>query len=220
LITCEALATTREQYAFAVFDRAFRGFGLPLAMRTDKSVPFASAHALYGLSKLAVWWLRLEIGLERIRPGHPEQNGRHERTHLTLKQQATKSAAANLVQQQARFDAFLQQYNEDQPHQAPRHARPRRRVRPVRPYCGLGELDYPLHDWAVTVTHCGRICYKRRKVNLSKVSAGPQAGVRQVDEHVWLVTFMHYDLGYFDDETCRLEPIENRLVQGLPMSPE
>jgi putative transposase len=90
-----------------------------------------------------------------------------------------------------------------------------------RPYRGLGELDYPLHDWAVTVTHCGRICFKRRKVNLSQVFAGQQVGVRQVDEHIWLVTFMHYDLGYFDDETCRLEPIENPFGPTvLPMSPE
>ncbi len=86
-----------------------RSWACPRAIRTDNGVPFASAHALYGLSKLAVWWLRLGIGLERIQPGHPEQNGRHERMHLTLKQQATKPAAANLLQQQARFDAFQQQ---------------------------------------------------------------------------------------------------------------
>ena len=85
----------------------------------------------------------------------------------------------------------------------------------------LGDLDYPLHDWAATVTHCGRICFKNRNVNLSQVFAGQQVGVRQVEEHVWLVTFMHDDLGYFDDETCRLEPIENPFGPTvLPMSPE
>ena len=85
----------------------------------------------------------------------------------------------------------------------------------------IANLDYPLHDWATTVTNCGRICFKNRKVNLSQVFAGQQVGVRQVDEHIWLVTFMHYDLGYFDDETCRLEPIENPFGPTvLPMSPE
>jgi putative transposase len=74
LITCDALSTTKETYAFAVFERAFKDCGLPRAIRTDNGVPFASAHALYGLSKLAVWWLRLGIQIERIRPGHPEQN--------------------------------------------------------------------------------------------------------------------------------------------------
>ncbi len=97
LISCDALSTTKEIYAFAVFERAFKDFGLPRAIRTDNGVPFASAHALYGLSKLAVWWLRLGIQIERIRPGHPEQNGRHERMHLTLKTEATKPAAANAL---------------------------------------------------------------------------------------------------------------------------
>jgi putative transposase len=100
LLACEALSTTQERYAFSVFERTFQDFGLPEAIRTDNGVPFASAHALYGLSKLAVWWLRLGIRLERIAPGHPEQNGRHERMHLTLKTDATRPAAHNVLQQQ------------------------------------------------------------------------------------------------------------------------
>ena len=106
LIACDALSTTQEIYAFTVFERAFRDCGLPRALRTDNGVPFASPNALYGLSRRAVWWLRLGITLERIRPGHPEQNGRHERMHLTLKREATKPAVANVLHQQARFDAF------------------------------------------------------------------------------------------------------------------
>jgi putative transposase len=112
LFTCEALSTTQETYAFTVFERVFKEFGLPLAIRTDNGVPFASAHALFGLSKLSVWWLRLGIQIERIKPGHPEQNGRHERMHLTLKKEATKPAANNFLQQQARFDQFIHCYND------------------------------------------------------------------------------------------------------------
>ena len=78
-----------------------------------------------------------------------------------------------------------------------------------RPYHGLEELEYPLHDWSAIVTHCGRICFESRKINLSHVFAGQKVGIKQVEERIWLVSFMHYDLGYFDDETCRLEPIEN-----------
>jgi putative transposase len=74
---------------------------------------------------------------------------------------------------------------------------------------GLEELTYPFHDQAIMVTGCGRICFRGRKVNLSYVFAGQSVGVTQVGERTWLVTFMQYDLGYFDDETCRLEPIEN-----------
>jgi putative transposase len=219
LLTCEALTTTQEKIAFTVFDRAFTDFGLPHAIRTDNGVPFASAHALYGLSKLAVWWLRLGIQIERIQPGHPEQNGRHERMHLTLKREATKPAAANVLQQQARFDAFVTRYNEDRPHQALGMKVPAEiYVRSVRPYRGLEELTYPLHDHTMTVTHCGRICFHNRKVNLSQVFAGQNVGITQVGERLWLVTFMHYDLGYFDDETCRLEPIENPFgPKVLPM---
>ena len=222
LITCEALSTTQEIYAFSVFERAFKDFGLPQAIRTDNGLPFSSAHALYGLSKLSVWWLRLGIQIERIKPGHPEQNGRHERMHLTLKTEATKPAAANFLQQQARFDAFIDRYNHERPHQALGMQVPGERyARSPRLYRALADLDYPFHDWTATVTTCGRICYNGRKINLSQVFAGQNVGVKQVSDQIWLVTFMQYDLGYFDDQTCRLEPIENPFgPKVLPMSPE
>jgi len=222
LLTCEALSTTQEKFAFTVFERTFKEFGLPHAIRTDNGVPFASAQALYGLSKLAVWWLRLGIEIERTTPGHPEQNGRHERMHLTLKKEATKPAAANVFQQQARFDTFVEQYNRDRPHQGLGMKVPADvYARSARAYRGLEELTYPFHDATFTVTQCGRICFKARKVNLSHVFAGQNVGVTQVGERVWLVTFMRYDLGYFDDETCRLEPIENPFTpKVLPMSSE
>jgi putative transposase len=222
LLTCEALSTTQEKFAFTAFERTFKECGLPGTIRTDNGVPFASGHALYGLSKLSVWWLRLGIQIERIQPGHPQQNGRHERMHLTLKREATKPAAANVLQQQARFDAFVQQYNHDRPHQALDMKVPADRyVRSARVYRGLEELRYPFHDGTFTVTTCGRICFKGQKVNLSQVFAGQNVGVTQVGERIWLVTFMHYDLGYFDDETCRLEPIDNPFgPKVLPMSSE
>lgn len=220
LLSCEALGSTQERYAFSVFERVFREFGLPKAIRTDNGVPFASAQALFGLSKLSVWWLRLGIGIERIQPGHPQQNGRHERIHLTLKKEATKPAAPNLLQQQARFDDFLDCYNNERPHQALGMRYPAELYKPSpRPYRGLGELDYPFHDHTITVTGCGRLCMGRRKINLSTVFAGQNVGVRQVADRIWLVSFMHYDLGFYDDETCRLEPTANPFeAKLLPMS--
>jgi putative transposase len=219
LLTCEALSTTQEKFAFTVFERAFKDFGLPHAIRTDNGVPFASAHALYGLSKLSVWWLRLGIQIERIKPGHPQQNGRHERMHLTLKKEATKPAAANVLQQQARFDAFVTRFNQERPHQALGMKVPADLyARSPRVYRGVEDLSYPFHEHTITVTHCGRICFKGQKVNLSQVFAGQNVGVTQVAERLWLVTFMQYDLGYFDDEACRLEPIENPFgPKVLPM---
>ncbi len=118
LLSCEALSSTEEKQEFPVFQRVFEDFGLPEAIRTDNGVPFASPNSLFGLSKLSVWWLRLGIRIERIKPAHPEQNGRHERMHLTLKKEATKPASKNLLQQQGRFDHFMEQYNQERPHQA------------------------------------------------------------------------------------------------------
>ena len=221
LIACEALSTTSEAFAFPVFESAFKEFGLPRAIRTDNGVPFASPNALYGLSRLSVWWLRLGIEIERIKPGNPQQNGRHERMHLTLKLETTKPAGGNFLQQQARFDDFVTCYNNERPHQALAMNCPAEHYLPSpRFYAGLPELDYPFHDKAVTVTTCGRICFDRRKVNLSQVFAGQLVGIKQVDDHLWLASFMHYDLGYFDDQTCRLEPIANPFgPKVLPMSP-
>ena len=222
LIACEALHTTKEAYAFSVFEGVFKEFGLPRAIRTDNGVPFASPNALFGLSRLSVWWLRLGIEIERIKPGNPQQNGRHERMHLTLKLETTKPAAQNFLQQQARFDDFIDCYNNERPHQALNMQCPAERYQPSsRPYRGLPDLDYPLHDKAVTVTTCGRICFNRQKINLSQVFAGQTVGIKQTEDRIWLVSFMDYDLGYFDDETCRLEPLANPFgPKVLPMSPE
>jgi putative transposase len=118
LLSWEALSSTREEYAFTVFERLFKERGLPANIRSNNGVPFASAHALFNRSKLAVWWLRLGIGIERIQPGAPQQNGRPERMHLTLKKEATKPAAANFLQQQARIDQFMDVFNNERPHEA------------------------------------------------------------------------------------------------------
>ncbi len=222
LLSCEALSTTQEIYAFTVFERVFREFGLPIAIRTDNGVPFASPHALFGLSKLAVWWLRLGIQIERIKPGHPEQNGRHERIHLTLKKEATKPVAQNFLQQQARFDDFIDCYNNERPHQALNLKYPAELYRrSARPYRGLSELEYPFHDRTITVTQCGRVCFGRRKINLSTVFAGQNVGIKEVSDKIWLVSFMEYDLGFFDHETGRLATAVNPFApKVLPMSPE
>ena len=218
LLACDALETTKEEYAVSVFESAFKEFGLPKAIRTDNGVPFANAHAFFNLSRLSVWWLRLGIELERIEPGHPEQNGRHERMHLTLKQEATKPAGYNLLQQQEKFDAFINEYNFERPHQALEMKRPKDVYKQsVRKYDGLPEVEYPLHERTITVTHCGRICLDGKKINFSRVFAGHNVGVRQVDDKIWQVSFMDYDMGFFDTETCRVEPGKNPF--GSKVSP-
>jgi len=220
LLLCEALESTREELAVTAFEQLFRERGLPGAIRSDNGVPFASPNGLYGLSKLSVWWLRLGIEIERIRPGRPQQNGRHERMHLTLKKEATRPASSNSLQQQARFDAFVQEFNFERPHEALQMKTPAEAyVASTRPYQGLPELAYPLHDRDIMVTACGRLCLHRKKINISTVLAGQRLGLKEVDEGIWLVSFMHYDLGYIDLEQKTLQTLDNPFGPRLsPMS--
>jgi transposase InsO family protein len=218
LLLCEALESTREDTAFMAFERLFHERGLPQAIRSDNGVPFASPNGLFNLSKLSVWWLRLGIAIERIKPGRPQQNGRHERMHLTLKKEATRPPGINTLQQQARFDAFIHEFNIERPHEALAMKCPAEVYIPsARPYQGLPQLSYPFHDRDILVTACGRICLHRKKINLSTVLAGQTLGIKEVDDGIWLVSFMHYDLGYFDLEQKTLQPLDNPF--GLRLSP-
>jgi transposase InsO family protein len=221
LLMCEALQSTREDTAITAFEQLFLERGLPVSIRSDNGVPFASPNALFNLSKLSVWWLRLGIPIERIKPGRPQQNGRHERMHLTLKREATRPPGMNSLQQQARFDAFVRQFNTERPHEALAMKTPDKVYSPSpRPYRGLPDLSYPLHERDVVVTACGRICLHRKRVHLSHVFAGQRVGIKEVDEGIWIVSFMHYDLGYIDLEQKTLQPLDNPFGPRLsPMSP-
>jgi len=208
VLMVEALEGTAEAPVLTAFHRLFQERGLPLAIRSDNGVPFAT-NSLYGLSRLAVWWLRLGIGIERITPGKPQQNGRHERMHLTLKQQTIRPAAQNSLAQQARFDAFVDEFNTLRPHEALEMATPASRYLPSpRRFAGLPEIAYPFHDRALVASESGAISLCGRAVFISKVFGGQKLGLREVDIDVWLVSFMHYDLGYIDLEDCKLQTID------------
>lgn len=210
LLMCEAQESVRVESTLSAFERLFRERGLPGAIRSDNGVPFASPNGLFNLSKLAVWWLRLGIEIERIEPGHPQQNGRHERMHRTLKAEATRPAGNNFLQQQARFDDFVAEFNAERPHEALDMKTPAEFYTPSnRPYRGLPDIEYPLHDRDVLVTVCGRICMHRKKINISTALAGQKLGIKEVDDGIWLVSFMAYDLGYIDLEQKTLQPLDN-----------
>ena len=210
LLLCEAMESVKEQGAFTAFERLFKEHGLLLAIRSANGVPFASPNGLFNLSRLAVWWLRLGITIERIQPGHPQQNGRHERMHRTLKIEATRPAGSNFLQQQAKFDAFVREFNNERPHEALAMNYPADVYKASsRPYRGIGELSYPFHDRTALVTCCGRICIYKKKINLSTSLAGQAVGIKEVDDGIWLVSFMDYDLGYIDLEERTLQPLNN-----------
>ena len=220
LLMCEAHDSTRENPVIAAFERLFAERGLPAAIRSDNGLPFASPNGLFNLSRLSVWWLRLGIAIERIKPGHPQQNGRHERMHLTLKQHTARPPAMNAIQQQERFDAFQAEFNAERPHEALAMRRPADLYTlSPRPYAGLPVVEYPLHDRDVLVTACGRICMMKKKINISTVLAGQRLGIKEVDDAIWLVSFMDYDLGYIDLEQRTLQPLDNPFgTRLLPMS--
>jgi putative transposase len=157
---------------------------------------------------------------DQTRPSATKRPARADASHV--QEGSDETAAPNVLQKQARFDSFVEQYNRQRPHQALGMKVPADfYARSPRVYRGLDDLTYPFHDQTIAVTRCGQICFKGRKVNLSHVFAGQNVGVTQVGERIWLVTFMQYNLGYFDDEPCRLEPIENPFgPKVLPMSPE
>jgi hypothetical protein len=141
--------------------------------------------------------------------------------HVTLKKETTKPAGENFLQQQEKFDHFIQEYNHQRPHQALQMRYPGEIYLPsTREYKGLPEVDYPFHDKIITVTHCGRICVKGKKINVTTVLAGQNVGIKEVDDDSGLVSFMSYDLAYFDQKTCKLEPLPNPLgPKVLPLSP-
>lgn len=220
VLLCEALESTREELAITAFEQLFAERGLPEAIRSDNGVPFASPNGLFNLSKLSVWWLRLGIAIERIKPGHPQQNGRHERMHLTLKKETTRPPGTNSLQQQARFDAFRDEFNAERPHEALAMRCPAEvYTASPRAYAGLPDVAYPFHDRDILVTACGRLCLHRKKIHISTVLAGQRLGIKEVDDAIWLVSFMHYDLGYIDLEQRTLQPLDNPFGPRLsPMS--
>lgn len=221
VLLCESLQSTEAAPCFPVFEQAFKEYGLPRAIRSDNGGPFASGNSLWNLTKLSVWWIRLGIRLERIKPGNPQQNGRHERMHRTLKLEATMPPRQNILQQQEAFDEFKQSFNFERPHQAIDMKRPSEVYhRSPRSYTGLPEVTYPGYERKTLITNCGRICIGRKlKVHISKSFANQPVGLRLVDDNIWQVDFMSYTLGYFDEHSRKFEPTADPFGLRLDMQP-
>jgi len=216
LLCCEGFSSNKVDLTFGGFQRAFEEHGLPLAIRTDNGVPFSFPRSLFGLSHLSVWWLRLGIRLERIQPGHPEQNGRHERMHLTLKKATAKKPKANFLEQQERFDEFCSEFNHERPHESLQMKFPGEvYVKSPRAYQGLLPLEYPQHDRTGLVTSSGDVCLQRKKFHLSRAFAKQEVGLLEVDDGIWLVSFMDCDLGYFDETSLKFAKLDNPFAINL-----
>ena len=221
LLMCEALDSVREDMAITAFEQLFPERGLPAAIRSDNGVPFASPNALFNLSKLRSGGCAWASRIERIKPGHPQQNGRHERMHLTLKKEATRPPGMNSLAATGALRCLRARIQQRATARGLGHENAGRDVLALT--TTLSRLararPIPLHDRDVLVTACGRICMHRKRVNISTVLAGQRVGIKEVDEGIWIVSFMHYDLGYIDLEQKTLQPLDNPFgARLLPMS--
>ncbi len=211
LLRCQAVEKTDTARVRAIFEAAFREYGMPQAMRTDNGAPFAST-AIAGLSRLAVWWIKLGIVPERIEAGHPEQNGRHERMHRTLKQEVAMPPAPDRRRQQRALQHFRQEYNQVRPHEALGMQTPARVYAPSpRKYpARVPEPEYPDTMLVRSVHAHGHFRWKKRHdVFLSEVLWGERVGLLPIDERWYTVYFAHLPLGRFDSWQRRVVPLPN-----------
>jgi transposase InsO family protein len=199
ILGCHAMCAISDDEARESCEEIFHRYGLPKAIRSDNGVPFAS-HGLGNLTRLSAYWLRLGIELERIRPAHPEENGQHERMHRTLKFETTRPPRTNLLQQQERFDEFVEEFNNERPHEALAMKRPAQVYKPSprKLPAVLPELEYLQHDDAMSVDRAGYLSFRGRRSYLSTALAHQSVGLREELDGRWLVTFAKLDLGYLD----------------------
>jgi putative transposase len=207
LLCCDILTKPDYAHVRPVFERVFQEYGLPLAIRTDNGPPFASVGA-GGLSPLSVWWVKLRIMPERIKPGHPEQNGRHERMHRTLKQEVMKPPATTPQAQQERCNGFLSVYNTERPHEALGQVPPARLYVPSpRPYPQqLGDMQYPPLTEVRRVRSNGQIKWRGELVFVSEALIGEMVGITE-DKDTWLVSFGPIPLGLLYTHCSSLSPL-------------
>ena len=207
LLGCDALLSTQGREARPCFERLFREYGLPGAIRTDDGVPFATT-GIHGLSQLNVWWMRLGIQHQRIRPASPQENGAHERMHRTLKREATRPAAANRHRQQVAFDRFRAEYNEDRPHEALADRTPAsvyrrsRRVFPDR----LPPIEYPGHFQVRFVCNAGTFRFQNRLLFIANALKQHHIGLDEIDDGVWSIYFCNVLLARLDERDFVIRP--------------
>lgn len=205
VLCCHALPSVEQYGAYHEFERLFREYGLPDAIRSDNGVPFAT-QAICGLSRLSVSWIKLGIDHQRIDPGQPQQNGRHERMHKTLKAETARPPGADMARQQARFDAWRAEFNDVRPHEALSGDVPASRyvssprVMPDR----LPGPEYPGHFEVRFLSKDGNIRFKKHQFFLTSALAHEYVGLEETGDGVWSVYFYDRLLARFDEREFKL----------------
>lgn len=205
VLSCHALPSVEQVAAREQFERLFQEYGLPEAIRSDNGTPFAT-QALCGLSRLSVWWMKLGVGHDRIDPGQPQQNGRHERMHKTLKAECARPPEADRARQQACFDRWRAEFNEERPHEALGYATPasvyRRSPRPMPDV--VPEPAYPAHFEVRYLSRSGNIKWKRHQLFVSQALAHEYVGLEETADGVWDLYFCDRLLARLDERGFKL----------------
>ena len=223
LLRCQAVDGLDERYARALFETAFREYGLPNAIRTDNGSPFASV-ALAGLSSLAVWWIKLGIWPERIDRGKPQQNGRHERMHRTLRESTAEPPARTLSRQQRAFDEFRQEYNHERPHEALEMKTPSEFYQPsCRSY--PNRVNTPEYHPGLIVRgvgECGRIKWSGERIFITKTLGHEPIGLEGIEDGIWKLWFANYPIGWMDERTRQATDLNDppKRLQSTKTQPE
>lgn len=219
ILGCKGLLSTEHAGAQPVFERLFRKYGMPKIIRTDKGVPFASA-GLGRLSRLSVWWIRLGIYPELIELGHPEQNGRHERMHRTLKQETARPPAGSLRPQQRRFDKFRTEFNNERPHEALELDTPSSRYRhsPREFPAALPEVTYPAHFELRFVSRNGYMRINTKAVSVTHAIIGQYVGLEETGDGIWDVYYGPMRLGQLNERKGYIEDALGRRVRNRRVS--
>jgi putative transposase len=214
LLGCQGLTSTAVDGAKPVFSRLFHEYGLPQHIRTDNGVPFAT-NTLARLSRLSAWWVRLGVLPQLIEPGKPQQNGRHERMHRTLKAETTRPPGASMRSQQKRFDTFRVEFNEQRPHEALEQRTPASVYQPSpRPMPSrLPPLEYPDRFEVRYVSANGGIRWNHAWVNVSTTCVGEYVGLEEIDDGIWNVYFGALRLGRLLERTMKVEDAYGRLYR-------
>jgi putative transposase len=214
LLACHGLTSTAVQGSKPVFSRLFHEYGLPQFIRTDNGVPFAT-NTLARLSRLSAWWVRLGIMPQLIEPGNPQQNGRHERMHRTLKAETTRPPGHAMGSQQVKFDRFRQEFNHERPHEALDQEVPASAYRPSpRPMPSkLPSIEYPDRYEVRYVSANGGIRWNCQWVNVSITCVGEYVGLEEIDDGIWNVYFGALRLGRLDERNMRIEDAYGRLFR-------
>ena len=189
ILNCTALETKGFGGVFAAMEDAFTAFGVPKAIRSDNGTPFSST-AILGLSKLNVWWMKLGIDIELTRPANPQDNGRHERMHRTLKEDVLKFKAKNVLHQQEIFDDYIIDFNTNRPHEALKNKTPSDMYTCSSNEFHILDYDYRECELVKRVSQCGSVSWEnKKKFFISEAIGKEEVGIKEVENKMWRVQF-------------------------------